>query len=74
MDLTVCLLASLPSGAEFCSRDRIHFQTQMRYMVCKTHFLGAFLSRKTENASETRARLIILAQKPRNKPRYEVEC
>jgi len=51
--LTLCNLALLLSGAEFGSCDRIHFQTQPRYMVCKTHFPGALLSRSTQNASET---------------------
>jgi len=34
--LTLDKLARPLTGTEFCSCDRIHFQTQSRYMVCKT--------------------------------------
>jgi len=41
--LTLKKLACLLSGAEFCSRDQIHFQTPLRYMVCKNSLFGRTL-------------------------------
>jgi len=38
--LTLYKLARLLSDAELCSRDRINFRTQPRYMVCENALLG----------------------------------
>ena len=51
--LTLYKLACPLSGAEFCSRYRIRFQTQPRYMANKNRYSGALSSSGTENASET---------------------
>jgi len=44
--LTLYKLPRLHSGAEFCSRDRIRFQTQPRYMVCKNALFGRTFDQK----------------------------
>jgi len=46
MTLTLYKLAPLLSGPEFCSRDRIHFQTQSGYMVCKNALFRRTLEQK----------------------------
>jgi len=44
--LKLCKLARLLSGTEFCSRDRIHFQTQPRYVVYKNTLFGCSFEEK----------------------------
>ena len=44
--MTLCKLARLLSGTEFCSHERIHFQTQPRYMVCKYSLFGRTFEQK----------------------------